>query len=65
MPLRYAELDATVDQEGVDFIRYDGDEIAQELRCFQLAVFGQRLGISRGMLDCSVYRQSSGDSNII
>ena len=43
MPVCFAvgELDAVVCEDGMDFIGYGGDEIAQELRCFHLAVLGQ------------------------
>ena len=43
MPVCFAvgELDAVVCEDGMDFIGHGGDEIAQELRCFHLAVLGQ------------------------
>ncbi len=43
MPVCFAvgERDAVVCEDGMDFIGYGGDEIAQELRSFHLAVLGQ------------------------
>jgi len=40
------ELDAVVCQDSMDFIGYDSDEIAQELRCFHLAVLGQQFSVN-------------------